>query len=247
VTGDVLLADAPSAWRSAVAEGLRAAGRSILVVDDGANVLSALTDAAHRPAVVIVGQELRGLSGVDALFLAREAQTSLEPRGRVFLVTDVHHDVQFLELLRARGVHDFLHRDEPAGQAVERVLSDLGPDRRLGERDSVRLDAVVLFKNKEIRGSLYDLSLTGAQLVIPANALEPSQVSIGTVLHLRFGFRDEQLEGSAEVRRLSMQNSLFGDGLVFGVRFTALDEAQRAKLERVLAGASEELEMARRG
>jgi len=245
----VLLADCANPWRAEVSNLLEREQCSLRVTDSGEELLAALTDVGDLPKIIIIGQALTGMGGLEALYQAgrlAKRDAVVLPQRVVMLISDARADIELLDLFRARGVTSFLYRDDPLEKTLGKIKKNLKGERRPGERHVIRLDATVKVGDRSCDGAMYDLSLTGAQVICSPRAMLEIP-AIGDWIELQFGFGDAQVACRGEVCRLSRHKSIFGSGILLGIEFEALDEQRRESLAQALKGAIEEIQEARRG
>lgn len=246
----VLLADFANPWRAAVSNFLEREHCGLRVTDSGEELLAALTDMSELPKLIIVGQALTGMGGLEALYqssrLPAKREAVVWPQRAVMLISDSRSDIELLDLLRARGVTGFLYRDDPLEKTMLKIKQNLKGDRRPAERHVIRLDAKVKIGEKAYEGAMFDLSLTGAQVICSPRDLVEAP-SIGDWIDLDFGYGDVRVACRGEVCRLSRHKSIFGSGILLGIEFENLDDRRRESLAQALKSAIEEIEEARRG
>jgi hypothetical protein len=241
----IIVCDSPSPWRTALVQRLEAANSAIRVSDNGQELRRSLEEVVDPPKLIVIGSPLQAIGGLEALFLA-DRNLFLEKKPRpsypartVSLITDVRSDAELLDVLRRRGVTQFIYREDPIDRTASTLLASLAPKLR----SVVRMDALITIAQKKVQGAVYDLSPTGAQLVFPAS--EVAQIpAVGTMLEVEMVFRSQMLHCRAEVRRLTVRDGSAGKRLVLGVQMAALDESLNQTLERMIVDASEEYEMA---
>ena len=108
-----------------------------------------------------------------------------------------------------------------------------------------RLDfSCAIFDGKALTGAVYDLSRTGAQLVLESDEM-PRMPLVGSPVSLKIAFRRTKLDCEAEVRGLTTINGSQGKRLVLGLQFVALEDTASDQLERMIREAAEEFEMTR--
>jgi hypothetical protein len=208
-------------------------------------VCRSLEEAANPPKIIVLGQKLTGIGGLDALFHAErllafeKKERPVWPIRTVSLITEVRADGELLEFYRRRGATHFIYRDDPIEKTVSAVLANL----RDASRAMVRVDAVATINGKNLEGAIYDLSVTGAQLVLES-APVANVPAVGSIVALQLMFRHNKLRCKAEVRGLTSKNGSQGKRLVLGLQFVALDGASIQLVETIIRDASEEFEMA---
>ena len=245
----VLLADFANPWRSALSNLLERENYSLAVTDSGDELLAALVESSELPRLIIVGQALTGLGGLEALYQASRTPARREagwPHRAVMLVSDARSDIELLDLLRMRGVTGFLYRDDPLEKTMLKIVKNVRGERRPAERHIIRLDATVKIHERSFVGAMYDLSLTGAQVICSPRELVEAP-AIGDWIDLEFGYGDVRIACRGEVCRLSRHQSIFGSGTLLGIEFEALDDQRRESLAQALKGAMDEIAEARRG
>ena len=198
------------------------------------------------PRIIVIGQGLQGIGGLEALYQA-ERTLHLERKLRpswpirtVSLVTDVRSDAELLDIFRRRGATHFIYREDPIARTVAALLANLKP----AIRAMVRVEARATVDGRVTPGGVYDLSRTGAQLVLSSEQV-PLVPTVGSQLKVEMSFRDAGLSCTAEVRGLSLKNGSQGKRVVLGLQFKGLDDSSIDLLERMIREASEEFEMAR--
>lgn len=216
------------------------------VTEVGHELRRALEEVADPPRIIVVGQMLRGIGGLEAMYQA-ERTLALEKKIRptwpirtVSLVTEVRSDAEMLDIFRRRGATHFIYREDPIERTVSALLANLRP----ASRALVRIDAVATVDQKIITGAVYDLSPTGAQLVLACDDV-PTVPMVGSPLSVQLSFRNSRLEAFATVRGLATKNGSQGRRLVLGLEFAALSDSAGHQLEQLIREASEEFEMAR--
>ena len=242
----ILVADLPSDWRSEVVDGLRQSEPALRVTESGQELRRALEEVVEPPRIIVVGPVLKGIGGLEALFQAErsllaERKTRPEwPVRLVSLITEVRSDAELLDLYRRRGVGQFLYRDDP----VERTIATLRASLHPASRAMVRLEATAVLSGGKARCSVYDLSTSGARVVIAQDAVR-GVPAVGDMLRIQLEFRSEMLDYEAEVRGMSSREGFLGGRLVLGVQFQHLEAAATATLETIIRHAAEESQMAR--
>lgn len=216
------------------------------VTEVGHELRRALEEVADPPRIIVIGQMLRGIGGLEAMYQA-ERTLALEKKIRptwpirtVSLVTEVRSDAEMLDIFRRRGATHFIYREDPIERTVSALLANLRP----ASRALVRIDAVATVDQKIITGAVYDLSPTGAQLVLASDDV-PTVPMVGSPLTVQLSFRSSRLEALATVRGLATKNGSQGRRLVLGLEFAALADNASHLLEQMIREASEEFEMAR--
>lgn len=240
----IVVADFDCTWRSALLTALEAVERAVRVTEVGHELRRALEEVADPPRIIVVGQILKGIGGLEALYQA-ERTLVLEkklrpawPARTVSLITEVRSDAELLDVFRRRGVTHFIYRDDPIERSVAALLANLKP----ASRALVRIDATAEFDGRTLVGAVYDLSRTGAQLVLESEEL-PQIPLVGSPVSLQMAFRRIRLGCKAEVRRLTTKNASQGKRLVLGLQFVSLDDESSDRLERMIRDAAEEFEM----
>jgi hypothetical protein len=245
VSAKIVVADLESPWREALISAIETAEPLIRVTDLGNELCRALEEVANPPKIIIIGPSLRGMGGLEALYQAERTllfekkERPTWPTRTVSLITDVRSDAELLDLYRRRGVTHFIYRDDPIEKTVSALLANLKP----ASRAMVRIDAVTTIEGKNLSGAVYDLSQTGAQLVVEATGLRTIP-SVGTTLPLQLMFNRSKLKCKAEIRGLTTKNGSQGQHLFLGLQFATLDDDQCGCVERMIREAAEEYEMA---
>lgn len=241
----VVVADLESPWRAALVAALQEQEPIIRTTDNGTEVCRTLEEVAHPPKIIVLGQSLRGIGGLEALYQA-ERTLAFEKKERptwptrtVSLITDVRSDAELLDLYRRRGVTHFIYRDEPLEKTTNALLANLRP----ASRAMVRIDATAGINGKALYGAIYDLSVSGARLVIDGVS-DTMMPAVGSTFPLQLMFRHNKLRFKAEVCGLTTKNGSQGKRLVLGVQFVGLDAASVDMVECMIRDASEEFEMA---
>jgi hypothetical protein len=244
----IVIADQDSPWRSLLVQGLEPVEPALRVTETGHELRRALEEVADPPRIVVVGQGLRGIGGLEALYQA-ERTLHLERKSRpvwpvrtVSLVTDVRSDAELLDIFRRRGATHFIYREDPIERTIAALLANLKP----AIRAMVRIDAEARFEGQTVPGAVYDLSRTGASLVLASDRV-PRVPLVGSKLELSMTFRSVSLGCEAEVRGLTMKNGSQGNRLVLGLHFGGLSSGVIDDLERVIREAAEEFEMVHEG
>lgn len=241
----VVVADVDSPWRAALVSALQDQEPAVRVTDNGNEVCRTLEEVANPPKIIVLGQYLRGIGGLEALYQA-ERTLAFEKKERptwptrtVSLITEVRSDAELLDLYRRRGVTHFIYRDDPLEKTTAALLANLKP----ASRTMVRIDAQATIHGKSLLGAIYDLSVGGARLVLESVTSGPSP-SVGNTIALQLMFRRHKLRCKAEVRALATKNGSQGQKLVLGLQFLALDPESVDMVERMIRDAAEEFEMA---
>lgn len=241
----IVIADVDSPWRAELVAGLEAVEPAVRITDNGNEVCRALEEVAHPPRIIIVGQQLRGIGGLEALHQAdrtlafEKKERPQWPTRTVSLITDVRSDAELLDLYRRRGATHFIYRDDSLEKTVNALLANLRP----AARALVRMDATVTIAGKSLSGAVYDLSVTGAQLVL-ASFSGAAMPAVGSVMPLQLQFHDNKLKCKAEVRGLTAKNASQGQRLVLGLQFLALSAKDVDMVETMIRDAAEEFDMA---
>ena len=242
----IVVADVPSPWRTELIDALSQEEPAIRVSEYGQEVRRALEEVSDPPKIIILGSTLQGIGGLEALYQADRSLT-LERKNRppwptrsVSLITEVRSDLEMLDLFRRRGVTQFIYRDDPVERTAATVLANLRPVPRA----LVRIDATVKCCGTTIPGAVYDISRTGAQLVL-AGETPPETPMVGSELHLELTFRQRRLDCKAVIRRLLTKNGTQGVRLVLGLQFVLVDTLTIDSLDRIISEAAEEFELAR--
>lgn len=242
----IIIADAPSPWRSELIEVLEREERAIRISEYGHEVRRALEEVVDPPKIIVVGSTLKGIGGIEALYQAdrtlvlENKKRPAWPTRSVSLITEVRSDAELLDLLRRRGVTQFLYRDDPIERTAAAILANLKPTARA----LVRIDAVAHLDETPIAGAVYDISRTGAQLVL-ANEEVARPPMVGSEVDLELTFRARRLACKAVVRRLLTKNGSQGIRLVLGLQFAFIDSLSSDVLDRIIGEAAEEFELAR--
>ena len=245
VSAKIVVADLESPWRDALVSALESVEPLIRVTDLGNELCRALEETANPPKIIVVGPSLRGMGGLEALYQAERTlvfekkERPTWPTRTVALITEVRSDAELLDLYRRRGVTHFIYRDDPMEKTVSALMASLKP----ASRTMVRIDAVTTIEGKNLAGAVYDLSETGAQLVVESSALRTIP-AVGTTLPLQLMFNRSKLKCKAEIRGLTTKNGSHGQHLFLGLQFAPLDSEQCGCVERMIREASEEFEMA---
>jgi hypothetical protein len=242
----IIVADVPSPWRTELIDALSQEEPSVRVSEYGQEVRRALEEVVDPPKIIILGCTLQGIGGLEALYQADRSLT-LEhkkrppwPNRSVSLITEVRSDLELLDLFRRRGVTQFIYRDDPIERTARTILANLRPVPRA----LVRIDAIVQLCGTSIPGAVYDISRTGAQLVLAGEA--PSETPmVGSELDLELTFRQRRLDCKAVIRRLLTKNGTQGVRLVLGLQFVLIDSLTSDTLDRLISEAAEEFELAR--
>ena len=242
----IVVADLQSPWRTALLTALEAVERAVRVTEEGHELRRALEEVADPPRIIVVGPMLSGIGGLDAMYQAARTLV-LEKKIRpdwpvrtVSLITEVRSDAELLDVFRRRGATHFVYRDDPIERTVAALLANLKP----ASRALVRIDATTIFDGKALTGAVYDLSRTGAQLVLESDEM-PRMPLVGSPVSLKIAFRRTKLDCEAEVRGLTTINGSQGKRLVLGLQFVSLEDAASDQLERMIREAAEEFEMTR--
>lgn len=245
VSAKIIVAELENAWRDKLVEGLEKVEPLIRVTDLGSELCRALEEVANPPKIIVVGQSLRGMGGLEALYQAERTllfekkERPTWPTRTVSLVTDVRSDAELLDLYRRRGATHFIYRDDPIEKTISALLANLKP----AARAMVRIDAVTVLEGKNLNGAVYDLSQTGAQLVVEASGLR-TMPSVGSTIPVQLMFNRSKLKCKAEIRGLTKKNSSQGQHLFLGLQFVTLDDDQVDTVDRMIRDAAEEFEMA---
>ena len=242
----IIVGDAPSAWRSDLIDVLEREEPAIRIAEYGHEVRRALEEVRDPPRIVVIGTMLKGIGGLEALFQADRTLT-LESKKRpawparsVSLITEVRSDAEMLDLLRRRGVTQFVYREDPIERTAAVILANLKPMARA----LVRIDAIAHLDGVRIPGAVYDISRTGAQLVLAHDDV-PRTPMVGSEVELELQFRARQVACKAVVRRLLTKNGSQGIRLVLGLQFAFIDSVSSDVLDRMIGEAAEEFELAR--
>lgn len=241
----VVIADLESPWRADLVGALQEHESTIRVTDNGTEVCRTLEEVTHPPRIIVIGQSLRGIGGLEALYQAdrmlafEKKERPSWPTRTVSLITDVRSDAELLDLYRRRGVTHFIYREDPLEKTIGALLANLRP----ASRAMVRIDATAGINGKALYGAIYDLSVSGARLVIDGVSDEMTP-SVGRTFPLQLSFRHNKLRCKAEVRGLTTKNASQGKRLILGVQFVGLDAASVDMVECMIRDASEEFEMA---
>lgn len=242
----IIIAEPPSPWRSELIEALEREEPAIRISEYGHEVRRALEEVVDPPKIIVIGSRLKGIGGLEALYQA-DRTLILENRTRppwptrtISLITEVRSDTEMLDLLRRRGVTQFIYRDDPIERTAAMVLANLKPTARA----LVRIDAVAHLDDIRIPGAVYDISRTGAQLVL-ANEDVPRPPMIGSEVDIELTFRSRCLACKAVVRRLLTKNGSQGMRLVLGLQFAFSDSVSSDVLDGIIGEAAEEFELVR--
>jgi hypothetical protein len=242
----IIVADTHSPWRTELIEALEREERAIRISEYGHEVRRALEEVVDPPKIIVIGSTLKGIGGIEALYQAdrtlilENKKRPAWPTRSVSLITEVRSDAEFLDLLRRRGVTQFLYRDDPVERTAAAILANLKPTARA----LVRIDAVAHLDEIPISGAVYDISRTGAQLVLASDEV-PRPPMVGSEVDLELTFRTRHLACKAVVRRLLTKNGSQGIRLVLGLQFAFIDSVSSDVLDRIIGEAAEEFELAR--
>ncbi len=236
---EVLIADAESDWRAALATALQAEGIRVRLTADGAALEKAL---AQPPAtgVVLIGQGLTAPAGLEVLHRAATAKAGRprakkgEPPGlAIFLLAESRTDAELLELLRRRGATHFFYREDPLEQLLGQLTQWVYRDRRAADRRQIKVPGRLALGSSQLPCTTEDLSRGGSLVCVPARRLaEPPGIGARVAVEL------ESPEGAfriqAEVRRVLPRPGFFGDKLVLGLQFLDVDEATHQRILHLL-------------
>ena len=218
----------------------------IRLTEYGQEARRALEEVVDPPKIIVLGGILKGIGGLEALFQADRSLT-LEGKKRpawptrsVSLITEVRSDAEMLDLFRRRGVTQFIYRDDPIDRTAAAILANLRPMARA----LVRIDAIARIDDHTVPGAVYDISPSGAKLVL-ADEDVPHAPMVGSDVDLELMFRNRRLSCKAVIRRLLTRNGSQGMRLVLGLQFTFVDSLASDSLDRIIAEAAEEFELAR--
>jgi len=233
----VLVADAPTPWHQELLDALGQDAGACRISASGKELAEALAGTDRQ--VVLVGDGLTELSGLDALYAAHLARAKVRNSGPrsgpiTLLIFDARADTELLALLRARGVDGFIRRNEPVEEVAARIRSCLYVEQRVAPRQPIKAKAKIEIGGQKLAGQVEDLSIGGAQLVLPAKKLTPLP-PIGTQLELETEVAAMQLKLTCAIRRLDVRKGLLGDRIALGVAFVSPDFDQQKSLETVLA------------
>ena len=119
----LLIAEHPGTLRDDLVARVELDEIPVVVTDSSAELQRALT-GEDPPRLVLVGDELKDGSGVDALYLAsRLNKKRFNERASLIIcrITDIRADAEMLELLRRRGVAHFIYRSDPSETSAHRL------------------------------------------------------------------------------------------------------------------------------
>jgi hypothetical protein len=242
----IIVADLPSGWRTELVAAIERVERAIRVTESGQELRRALEESRDPPRIVVIGSQLKGLGAFDALYQA-DRTLMLErkirpawPTRSVVLITDVRSDAELLDLFRRRGVNQFVYREDPVERTAAALLSNLEPSSRA----LVRLDALIVHQEEVMPGAVYDISRSGAQIVLATDeASRPP--AVGSRVRIELIFRNRKVTCAAEVRRLSAKSASQGARLILGVQFREVGDDVGYLIDRLITEATEEFEIAR--
>jgi DNA-binding response OmpR family regulator len=236
----VLIADHEGPFRLELKEALETDGGQVTVTDDGDVLLDALT-AGEAYDGIVIGSELKGTAGLEVLYQASRAKP---PRARLlFLICEARSDSELLELLRRRGIKEFIDRADGATKAHTSLQAHLYRASRVEPRLLVETDVTIEVAGASISARTADLNKNGAKVVLPARKAVDA-IQVGATIALRLG----GLAVPGIIRRSQLHKRLMGNEVHLGIQFVDVDEAiataianhiqQERDMQQLLAGAS---------
>lgn len=240
----IAIADKASPWRERLAAMYRDDGHTVEVTDDGYEAVRILSETEAPIHAMILGQNLVGVSGLDALYLAHvrhmeEGRKRHEWGVRTLLLRiEVALDTKLRSLLRSRGVTAFLKESHEPRSVFAQTSMLLYAEFRAHPRYQLEVQAFLKEQSGDdvTPGLIRDISAGGARFettteaagksFLPDAALDLSLSYVAAGRTLRF-------ECPVEVRNLVQHK---GDPLlVAGLRFQDMSDSMRAALDAILA------------
>jgi hypothetical protein len=234
----LLIADrGHDAWYASLVGALGLEPSALEHTTDGNVLQAALTRSPAEHRLVVIGDSLSRVGGLDALFLATEARkndkTSPASRPIVALVTDVRADSELLALWRKKGIASFIYRDASIDDTVRILRDGLYASDRVEPRMAVNVKVAVSFQEREVGGTMEDLSASGACVALPAKKL-PHLPQVGETIVVAATIEDVAIRCNLIIRRLELRKALLGDRVVIGGSFVDLDFDARKALETAI-------------
>jgi hypothetical protein len=220
--GEVIFLDQASTWRDQLRQGLEAEGLKVNCLELGDNLLDILVRPAFSVRGIILGYSRNGDAGLDALHAAWVARGKqpLGPRApALFLVTHVKEDTQLLDLLRERGVSEFIYRTDPLEKSLHQIRGRLFGDRRSSPRHPLFVPCTLALEDTQVAGTLEDVSNGGGRCVFRSRKLKRG-LKVGETIKLIVETPRVRLECSVEVRSVTTHASLLGEQASVGLKFS---------------------------
>lgn len=242
----VLIASEASEWRKELQESL-AESHEVFVTDDGSELSQVLQGEDKRDIrSVIIGENLKGTSALDALYRGRHAsRTNAGTAGIVLLMTDVTQDRDLLNLFRSRGVNDFFRRNSDIEVVRSLLARLLYRDHRVHPRYSCNLEGSVEIDGDKVPCIVVDVSLSGVQVILKVNS---RPVATGDQCSMSFAGSSNEttIRAAAIICNLSSTRYRLRKRSRLGLRFNQLppEEAEKLALlvERLAEGSNAEEE-----
>ncbi|MFN0061938.1 MAG: PilZ domain-containing protein [Myxococcaceae bacterium] len=228
----VLIADRDGPWRTEFAQALRSESIDVQETASGDHALEVLKRGDGFRALIL-GEELSEMGGFAVLVQASRGRRGGLGVPAVLFVCDVGADSELQELLRKRGVTEFVRRQDLLTLTVDRVRDLLFADRRVAPRVKIRLPAQLTLGTNALKAHIEDLNASGCQ-VSTAMKRVSGLPEAGTSVALSFGHAGRLLEIHAEVRRAYTRKQLLGDQLVLGLKFNPLSEEDKTNIHRII-------------
>ena len=217
----LIIADEKSAWRDRLVAGLEEDPRHEVRIIEDAQALYEAMMSPLWPTGIVIGTGLHNGSGIEAaLRAARELGSEEEPKmpSCVFLITEVRADEEYLELLRKRGVADFVYREDALETTLTHLANGIHSESRVEKRFPVSLTVDLLFPDSDTRveATLENVSSRGAKVVV-AKKKHAEKLAVGDRIEIEI---TSEMRVPATVRATMQRHK----GVALGVQFEIADE-----------------------
>jgi hypothetical protein len=218
----VLVADRDGPWRTALLAALLADGVQALGTTDSQLVAQALASPTPDPLAVVLGTELTPMCALDVLFHHHQSRKKpgapALPKRSLIVVSESREDLEYLQLLRDRGAHGFVYREDAVDLLAAQLRSITFGSQRRSVRYPFKTDVELQLPTGSLHGHSTDFSENGMQVSVPLKkaAQTPGQGMRATILCTVEGVA---LQTLAIIRQIQVQTSFFGDKLLIGLQF----------------------------
>lgn len=215
----VLVSQNSALLRHLTATPFRQLDITVHVAATGEEAVALVSSA--QPAVAILDAELPGLSGYEA---AKQIKSSM-PSCRVVLVLGKRITSAQMQSVTEAGCDEVLIAPMSADELYDVVAIQLGLPRRGDERFTIELAVLDGDGPRPIEGTVTNLSIDGARLVLPEPLAE------GTLL--RLSILSEGDANATEVLGKVVWAQVGGEEVTVGASFLDLDDDARVRLTRL--------------
>jgi len=240
-TFSILFYGSTSRWQKKFFEAIAEEGHTPILEEDVDKAIHRLTLPSSEPneieAFIILDDEDMSLG--EKFFQKIRSERGGAASGfsirKIILATSLVKEQDQLKNIKDLGVTGFIFVEETVAQCVADLSKYLFQERRDTERFSVKYRTRVRFDTKKFAGTMVDISLKGAQVVM-ARDRQLEILKEGALISLQFVtslFRIE-LECQATIKRMNKRKILFGERVSIGISFERMDVNFLRNIKRVL-------------